>query len=210
MLGYFTYKYQLLYAMDQPRHATGGAWRLICYRILLGLGVLHLTMAGYLGALKAYAQAVFVIPALFFTVWYSFYFGKRFDPLTRFISLRSIRREIDLDEHPQDEREVSDTQERQPLRRKGSTVDEDREKGLRFVNPSLVVPLEPPWIYQDPPPRVHEDEEDDEDGDHHDHAGVGEASGRGYQSQGDAHDNTESGQSNSSTVSLGDTHVWRE
>jgi len=148
MLGYFTYKYQLLYAMDQPLHATGGAWRLICYRILLGLGVLHLTMAGYLGALKAYAQAVVVIPALIFTVWYSFYFGRRFDPLTRFISLRSIRRDVDLDDDPEGERDISDTQARQqPLRRKGSTVDEDREKGLRFVNPSLFVPYVDPAFF---------------------------------------------------------------
>ena len=141
MLGYFTYKYQLLYAMDQPRHSTGGAWRLICYRILLGLGVLHLTMAGYLGALKAYAQAVVVVPALIFTFWYSFYFGRRFDPLTRFISLRSIRQGHELDDHPEGQREISEAEARQqPLRRKGSTVDEDREKGLQFVNPSLVVP----------------------------------------------------------------------
>ena len=38
-VGYFTYKYQLLYAMDHPQHSTGGAWPMICYRIMLGLGM---------------------------------------------------------------------------------------------------------------------------------------------------------------------------
>ena len=29
VFGYYTYKYQLLYAMDHPQHATGGAWPII-------------------------------------------------------------------------------------------------------------------------------------------------------------------------------------
>jgi len=37
--GYYTYKYQLLYAMDHPQHSTGGAWTMICYRIMLGMGM---------------------------------------------------------------------------------------------------------------------------------------------------------------------------
>ncbi|KAK3290888.1 uncharacterized protein B0H64DRAFT_446705 [Chaetomium fimeti] len=42
-LGYFTYKYHPPYAMDQLQHATGGAWHIICYRIVLGLVVFHLS-----------------------------------------------------------------------------------------------------------------------------------------------------------------------
>jgi calcium permeable stress-gated cation channel len=137
-LGYFTYKYQLIYAMDVPQHATGGAWRLICYRIMLGLGVFQLTMGGYLGANKAFVQAVLVAPMLAFTVWYSYYFRRRFEPLTRFISLRSIRRSDDEEEEQVARGESGGRSER--LLRRGSTIDEDREHGLRFVNPSLVVP----------------------------------------------------------------------
>ena len=37
---------QLLYAMDHPQHATGGAWPMICYRIIIGMGVFQLVMAG--------------------------------------------------------------------------------------------------------------------------------------------------------------------
>lgn len=41
--GYYTYKYQLLYAMDHPQHSTGGAWPMICYRIMVGMGMFSIT-----------------------------------------------------------------------------------------------------------------------------------------------------------------------
>ncbi|CCC07906.1 hypothetical protein SMACR_01470 [Sordaria macrospora] len=152
-LGYFTYKYQLLYAMEQPQHATGGAWNMICYRIMLGLLVFQLTMSGYLALRKAFTVALLISPLLFITVWYGYSFRRHFEPLTKFISLRSIKRGEDeggnaiLDEDLDGEGE--ETRERI---RRGSTVDEDKEKGARFVNPNLVKPLEQPWIYKDSPP----------------------------------------------------------
>ncbi|KUI66088.1 Calcium permeable stress-gated cation channel 1 [Cytospora mali] len=179
-LGYFTYKYQLLYAMDQPQHATGGAWRIICYRMVLGLVVFQVTMAGYLVLQLAFFASLLVIPLLMGTVWYSYYWRRQFEPLTNHIALRSIRKRrpgggdrsssasgnsgsetpspngtsVVHDElfggpgrHPPQE----------TLRRRKSTIDEDKEKGLRFVNPSLVVPLEQPWIYHDPPPLLMRD-----------------------------------------------------
>lgn len=156
-LGYFTYKYQLLYAMDQPQHATGGAWRMICHRIMLGLVVFQLTMSGYLALQSAFTVAVLVIPLLIATVWYSYAFRRQFEPLTRFISLRSIKRGEDEQEAAAaghvvlDEDLVRDEEgagEREVLRRRGSTIDEDREKGLRFINPSLVVP----YVFPSTPP----------------------------------------------------------
>ncbi|KAK4454511.1 hypothetical protein QBC34DRAFT_391893 [Podospora aff. communis PSN243] len=214
-LGYYTYKYQLLYAMDQPQHATGGAWRIICYRIMLGLVVFQVTMSGYLALRFAYTVALLVVPLLIVTVWYSFFFQKQFEPLTRFISLRSIK----LGEEPSanlivddDLGEGSGREERELLRR-GSTIDEDREKGLRFVNPSLVIPLEQPWIYKDPPPPLVESETGD--GPEFDVRGSEreyvneypqEASGSGANR--DAGAATVSSNS-SSSVSLGDTHIWR-
>jgi hypothetical protein len=142
-LGYFTYKYQLLYAMDQPQHATGGAWRIICYRIVLGLVFFHVTMSGYLALRKAFTVALLVGPLLIATLWYGWDFRKRVEPLTRFISLRSIQRRQDTAVLEDDGGEVVGggfDGEREGLLRRGSTVDEDREKGLRFVNPSLVTP----------------------------------------------------------------------
>src|SRR5258707_4046525 len=49
IFGYYTYKYQLLYAMDHPQHATGGAWPMTCYRIMIGMWVFQLVMAGIIG-----------------------------------------------------------------------------------------------------------------------------------------------------------------
>jgi hypothetical protein len=147
-LGYFTYKYQLLYAMDQPQHATGGAWRMICYRIMLGLVVSQLTMSGYLALRKAFTVALLIAPLFVATLWYGWDFRRRAEPLTRFISLRSIERAGEgegggsavLDGELGDGEVVAAATRQRDVLRRASTVDEDREKGLRFVNPSLVVP----------------------------------------------------------------------
>ncbi|KHN98956.1 uncharacterized protein MAM_03418 [Metarhizium album ARSEF 1941] len=162
-LGYFAFKYMLLYAMDQPQHATGGAWRIICYRIVIGLLVFETVMVGQIASSRAFVQSVAVLPLLPFTVWYSYYFNRRFEPLTRVIALRAIRdggEESGQDQQAVEEDEASDDDvphfERQILRR-GSTLDEFKERGLTFVNPSLVTPLQLPWIYRDPPPPPDDD-----------------------------------------------------
>ncbi|KAK2049078.1 DUF221-domain-containing protein [Colletotrichum somersetense] len=138
ILGYFTYKYQLLYAMDQPQHATGGAWRIISYRIVLGLFITQVVLSSIMALQLAFVQAVAVLPLVVFTIWYSVYFKRRFDPLTRYISLRSIRAGTDVedDEAVLDE-DFEGPRPAQGLLRRGSTVDEDKEKGMTFVNPSL-------------------------------------------------------------------------
>jgi hypothetical protein len=81
------------------------------------------------------------VPLFVATLWYGWDFRKRVEPLTKFISLRSIARAGERAESAilDDDLGVEGPGERGVLRR-GSTVDEDREKGLRFVNPSLVVP----------------------------------------------------------------------
>lgn len=212
-LGYFSYKYQLLYAMDQPQHATGGAWRVIFYRILLGLVVFLLTMSGYLLAREAYLQATFVLPLLFFVVWYNFYFKRRFEPLTHFIALRSIE---NTDSGRPSGDEVDDDPRQGPTSRfvrRLSTVDEDREKGARFMNPSLFVPLEQPWIYQDPPPLVPDpsaviEDESLASNSEEDSRRNSEAQQR-RQSQSETNDMGYT-RTNSSSLSLGDTHIWRD
>lgn len=238
VLGYFTYKYQLLYAMEQPQHATGGAWRIICYRIVLGLVVFQVTMAGYLSLQLAFFASLLLLPLLMGTIWYSYHWKRKFEPLTNYIALRSIRRPG----HPEDSNEGSIVLDeafggpgRQPpfeaaLRRRRSTIDEDREKGARFINPSLVCPLEQPWIYTDPPPLLARSST----------AGLGDADGgdglyryeQGSESlvgggggltpgNGAGAPSTSgggngvgvvgtNGGSNSSSFSLGDTHIWRQ
>lgn len=132
VLGYFTYKYQLLYAMDHPQHATGAAWTMISYRIMLGLGIFQLAMAGVIALKQAFTAALLVVPLIMFTMWFSYFYARTFEPLTKYIALRSISRDDD-DEYIGPHR---------PSRnfRRLSTIDEDRERGQRFINPSLVVP----------------------------------------------------------------------
>lgn len=225
VLGYFTYKYQLLYAMEQPQHATGGAWRIICFRIVLGLVVFQVTMAGYMVLQLAFFASSLLIPLLIGTVWYSYYWKRQFQPLTNYIALRSIRRPGQVDEDTPEGSIVHDEvfggPGRQPfetLRRRRSTIDEDREKGARFVNPSLVCPLEQPWIYQDPPPLLARNsaagEGDGEDFFRYEQGqdsivGGGEDPTPGNGASGAAAIG-QNGGSNSSSFSLGDTHIWRQ
>ncbi|KZL76615.1 duf221 domain-containing protein [Colletotrichum incanum] len=195
IFGYFTYKYQLLYAMDQPQHATGGAWRIISYRVILGLFVTQVVLSSIMALGLAFVQSVSVLPLIVFTIWYSVYFKRRFDPLTRYISLRSIRAGIDADDAAVLDEDFEGPRPSQGLLRRGSTIDEDKEKGMTFVNPSLTSRLEEPWIYQDPP-SFNEDGED------------GEGSGPDTEAP-NAPANTASAASDSS-MSLGDTHIWRQ
>jgi hypothetical protein len=158
-LGYFTYKYMVLYAMDQPQHATGGAWRIICYRTVIGLLVFEVVMVGQIASAGAVIQSVLILPLIPFSIWYSYYFKRRFEPLTRYIALRAIRADGDPEDAAVMDETFDDEEGPRPsqgLLRRGSTLDEFKEKGLTFVNPNLVVPLEQPWIYKDPPPPISE------------------------------------------------------
>jgi calcium permeable stress-gated cation channel len=139
IIGYFTYKYQLLYAMDHQQHATGRGWTMICYRIMLGLGVFQLTMAGVIALKEAFTPAALVVPLIGFTIWFSYFYGRTYEPLTRYIALRSIRRKDDPDFNIADE-DIGIARPPGYIRRLSSTVDEEREKGQIYVNPSLVVP----------------------------------------------------------------------
>ncbi|KAF5540290.1 hypothetical protein FMEXI_8564 [Fusarium mexicanum] len=160
-LGYVAFKYMVLYAMDQPQHATGGAWRIISYRIIIGLLVLEVVMVGRIATSKAFIQSVCILPLLPLTIWYSYYIKQRFEPLTKYIALRAVR----ADEDPDDAAALDDAFENedrprpsQAILRRGSTLDEYKEKGLQFVNPSLVAPLPQPWIYDEPPPPIPTDD----------------------------------------------------
>lgn len=143
LLGYYGFKYMVLYAMDQPQHATGGAWRIICYRIVFGLLVFEIVMFGQVASLRAFLQSICLLPLIPVTIWYSYYFKRRFEPLTRYIALRAIRSDEDTEDAQEMDEEFENERGPRPsqgLLRRGSTIDEYKEKGLVFVNPSLVLP----------------------------------------------------------------------
>lgn len=131
VMGGFIYKYQLLYAMDHRQSSTGKAWSIICNRIVIGFLVFQIAMAGVLAPKKPFYRPLLIIPLLLGTIWFLVVFQRSFEPLMRIIALRSL--------HPWDT--GSDHEVLQ-----GREVDEDGETGLRFVNPSLVIPLEDMWV----------------------------------------------------------------
>ena len=140
LIGSFVYKYQLLYAMDHRQHSTGRAWPMISNRVFVGLVVFQIAMSGWLALRQAFICALTIAPLLAGTIWFNLYFQRTFDPLMKFIALRSLGRD-DMLHLPR----LSDNRWDRETDR-GRTVDTDPETGLRYVNPSLVAPLEKPWI----------------------------------------------------------------
>jgi hypothetical protein len=133
VIGYFVYKYQLLYAMDHRQHSTGGSWMMICDRIIVGLIIFQVSMVGQLALRSAIRRSLLVLPLIVATLWFSQVFGRSYKPLMKFIALRSIRTAEHASEYAGAGRYGSE-------RRNGQTVDEARESGLRFINPSLIAP----------------------------------------------------------------------
>jgi len=148
LIGGYVHKYQLLYSMDHREHSTGKSWIMMCDRMLVGLVVFQLTVGGQLGSKKAYWRGLLTIPLLIATIWFSYAYNKTYRPLMKYIALKSVRlaesadfgyTDEDLPEDMARWRYDSETD-------RGRHVDESRETGLRFVNPSLIAPLEPVWI----------------------------------------------------------------
>jgi hypothetical protein len=164
IVGYFVHKYQLLYAMDHRQHSTGGSWIMIVDRIIVGLIIFQITLAGQLALRFAIKRSILIVPLIGITLWFSFVYNKSYKPLMRFIALRSIRR------HEQ----VTQNGSRYLMEQRVRAVDLDEmaeemaERDMRFVNPSLVSPLESVWIRdkaaraesimsRSPPPEEEED-----------------------------------------------------
>lgn len=149
MLGHFVHKYQLLYAMDHRQHATGRGWMMMCERVILGVVIFQLTMAGQVALKGNYERSLVIFPLVFATLWFSYTYNRTYRPLLDFIALRSLRKAEHQElrtgmEHPSGMNPVTVRNIAASSHRR--TLDETREAGLRFVNPSLVIPLEGVWI----------------------------------------------------------------
>ena len=148
-IGQFIYKYQLLYAMDHQQHSTGRAWPMICNRLFVGLVVYQLAMIGVLALRRAITRSLLLVPLLGFTVWFSYWFARTYDPLMKFIALKSINRDQpgagDVSPSPPSSFSPASGMDRDALPiRIGS-----QELGLRlkkYVNPSLILPLHDAWL----------------------------------------------------------------
>jgi glycogen debranching enzyme len=148
-IGKLIYKYQLLYAMDHQQHSTGRAWPMICNRVLVGFILFQLAMIGVLALRKAITRSLIIVPLLAATVWFSYFFQRSYEPLTKFIALKSIDRDRpgggDISPSPSSTLSPPSGLERDalPIRVGG------QELGLRlkkYVNPSLILPLSDAWL----------------------------------------------------------------
>lgn len=97
-------------------------------------------MAGILGLSLAVYRAVIIVPLIAFTIWFIVFYQRTYAPLMRFIAIRSLTHDppfgaLTLGESRYD----SETS-------MGRAVDEDQETGLRYINPSLITPLEDVWL----------------------------------------------------------------
>ncbi|KAL8767264.1 MAG: hypothetical protein Q9209_006190 [Squamulea sp. 1 TL-2023] len=140
LIGSFIYKYQLLYAMDHRQQSTGQAWLIICNCVVVGLLFFEIAMAGLLALRTAFYRSVLIIPLLAGTVWFNVFFRRTYVPLMKFIALRSLHSKPPFgDISPGESRYELETNH-------GRAVDEDDETGLRYINPSLIIPLEEIWL----------------------------------------------------------------
>jgi hypothetical protein len=164
-IGHFVYKYQLLYAMDHQQHSTGRGWGMICDRIFVGLVFFQVTTAGQLILRGAIPRSLILVPLIIGTIWMSIAYSNTYKPLLRFIALRSVRRHeqtayedepdnpVPSENHSPDRNPWADADSarirwsREPDRR-GRSKDSGSESSMRFVNPSLVAPLDPVWILE--------------------------------------------------------------
>lgn len=149
-IGKFIYKYQLLYAMDHKQHSTGRAWPMICSRVLFGIMLFQLAVIGVLALRKAVTRSLLVVPLLAATVWFSYFFSRNYEPLIKFIALKSIDRNRpggggDISPSPSATFSPPSGLDRDalPVRIGG------QELGIRlnkYINPSLILPLHDAWL----------------------------------------------------------------
>jgi hypothetical protein len=143
ILGYYTYKYQLLYTMVHPQHSTGQSWPMIFRRVCLGLILFQITIAGTLALERAFILSILIIPLIFATLLVIYTFEKDYLPLSFYIALKTIKKKSNSSSTtPHD---ASEGQLRRLSKRK-SNLDELREQNITYTSPYLIKPLDGPII----------------------------------------------------------------
>lgn len=115
---------------------------MICDRIQVGIILFQITVGGQLALKKALLRSIMLLPLLVGSVWFFYVYGRTYKPLMQFIALKSVRRAEQAD-YTSAEQEESDPDNHNRYEREsnnGQTVDESREDGMRFINPSLIAP----------------------------------------------------------------------
>lgn len=101
LVGFYVYKYQLIFATDHLPHSTGKVWPLIYRRVVSGLLLFQLTMAGTLAGFEGgwiLSSCLFPLPFITCSFWWDF--EKNYMPLGKYIALSSIREHEDENSAP--------------------------------------------------------------------------------------------------------------
>lgn len=149
VIGYYVYKYQLMYSMVHPPHSTGKVWPLVFRRIVVGVLLFQLTMAGSLAAFQGgYLLATFLTPLPFGTMIFLWNFQRNYLPLSFFIALRAIKNEPSAVSTSADGSNDLETSVGDGMYtpNNNKTLDEVREENQTYQYPYLVQPLDGPWI----------------------------------------------------------------
>ena len=149
LVGYFTYKYQLMYSMVHPQHSTGRSWIIIMRRVMVGVILFHLTMTGILVLQSAYFLATVLAPLPIVTLFYWYNFEDDYVPLSSFIALTAIETTGSGDLTGSSAVSLSEDLEQNigsRPRAVSKTLDEERERHQKYMNPNLDKPLDGPWI----------------------------------------------------------------
>ncbi|ODV85211.1 hypothetical protein CANARDRAFT_28496 [[Candida] arabinofermentans NRRL YB-2248] len=166
IIGHFVFKYQLIYSCIHPQHSTGQVMPIIFRRVVLGLLLFQLTVAGSLALSNAYVLSMCLAPLPIFTLLFLWNFQKNYLPLSFFIALRAIDKDTSLmgiDELsptlPHSGTAISSITTgtsgvgsglRTPAHAltsiKSSTIDERRELNQTYEYPYLVQSLDGPWL----------------------------------------------------------------
>ncbi|KAF5132035.1 hypothetical protein DV495_001744 [Geotrichum candidum] len=166
LIGYYVYKFQLLYCAVHPQHSTGRAWIIIVRRFMIGMLLFHITMTGILALHQAFFLATVLAPLPIVTLYYWHNFEDDYVPLSSFIALTAIvTRGSGGTNTPytDEENSVSSmpptdlTADVRLLAGPDSTdaavprhtLDEQRERNQQYINPNMTVPLEGPWVRLD-------------------------------------------------------------
>ena len=120
---------------------------MICNRIIVGLVFFQLNMAGQMALKGAVKRGAVVAPLLIATIWFTLVYSRSYGPLMKFISLGTIERtQEDSPQSPMDPDGWGADLRHHAESRGQNAIDTSEETGMRFINPSLIVPLEDVWI----------------------------------------------------------------
>lgn len=103
LLGYFVYKYQLIFSYVHAPHSTGKVWPMIFRRLIFGIVIFQLFMCGTLALEGAILLSVLCTPLFLVTLIVAWNFERFYVPLHSFIALRAILNPTDYDKEFDDD-----------------------------------------------------------------------------------------------------------